>query len=82
MRRCENLGFTEKISSLKQGDRLKIPWDELMNLRPMPTCMCISQCSCNAFEIITGILEFALGSRDGSHDGHQQNQSQNKKFFH
>ena len=50
----------EEISSLKQGDRsvtdyftqLKILWDELMNFRPTPICMCIPQCNCNAFEII------------------------------
>ena len=50
----------EEIASLKQGSKsvtkyfthLKILWDELMNLRSIPTCICIPQCNYNAFEII------------------------------
>ena len=50
----------EEISSLKQGNmsvieyfiHLKILCDELNNLRPLPTCVCLPQCSCNVLDII------------------------------
>ena len=50
----------EEIASLKQNSmsvtdyytHLKILWDELSNLRPVPTCICIPQCNCNALDII------------------------------
>ncbi|XP_031266807.1 uncharacterized protein LOC116125215 [Pistacia vera] len=44
----------EEIYGFKQGDRsvtnyfteLKILWDELKNLRPLPACTCATPCSC------------------------------------
>ena len=54
------LDLQEEITSLKQGTRLvteyytllKILWDELSNLRPVPSCICLPQCSCNDFDIV------------------------------
>ncbi|KAJ0028305.1 hypothetical protein Pint_35328 [Pistacia integerrima] len=48
------LDLQEDIYSFKQGNRsvtnyfteLKILWDELKNLRPLPTCTCATPCSC------------------------------------
>lgn len=47
----------DELHSLHQGDltvsdyytRLKIIWDELLNLRPPPVCSCKTRCSCGAF---------------------------------
>ena len=50
----------EEITSLKQGSmsvtdyftNLKILWDEFVNLRNIPTYICVPQCSYNALKIV------------------------------
>ncbi|XP_019153455.1 PREDICTED: uncharacterized protein LOC109149920 [Ipomoea nil] len=51
-----------EIYSIKQGDlsineyftRFKLLWDELLNLLPLPTCVCAQRCGC---ELLTKIQE-------------------------
>ncbi|XP_019189243.1 PREDICTED: uncharacterized protein LOC109183632 [Ipomoea nil] len=49
-----------EIQNLKQGDmsvndyytRCRILWEQMNELRPLPICICVPQCSCNAFDEI------------------------------
>ncbi|KAJ0046741.1 hypothetical protein Pint_03784 [Pistacia integerrima] len=53
---CRISDLQEEIYTFKQEDRnvtdyfteLKILWDELLNLRPIPCCSCTNPCSCGA----------------------------------
>ncbi|XP_019187212.1 PREDICTED: uncharacterized protein LOC109181757 [Ipomoea nil] len=49
-----------EIQNLRQGDmsvndyytRCRILWEQMNELRPLPICRCVPQCSCNAFDEI------------------------------
>ncbi|XP_019431987.1 PREDICTED: uncharacterized protein LOC109339067, partial [Lupinus angustifolius] len=51
----------QEIHSMKQGDRsvstfhtdLKTLWDELDSLRPIPSCVCTTQCICSSITLKT-----------------------------
>ncbi|XP_050217800.1 uncharacterized protein LOC126668655 [Mercurialis annua] len=40
------------LSVTEYFTHLKTLWDELMSLNPLPVCMCIPKCGCNAFDLI------------------------------
>ena len=47
----------EEMHSLKQGNlsyfiSLKILWDEIMILRPLPSCVCEPSCNCSLLKTI------------------------------
>ena len=50
--------------------QLKILWDELVNLRPIPTCSCDPKCSCEALKIVRNyqsndhVIRFLKGLND------------------
>ncbi|KAJ0035424.1 hypothetical protein Pint_25370 [Pistacia integerrima] len=68
----------EEIYGFKQGDRsvtnyfteLKILWDELKNLRPLPACTCATPCSCgvlttfNKYQNSDYVIRFLKGLSD------------------
>ncbi|XP_055959788.1 uncharacterized protein LOC130014853 [Mercurialis annua] len=69
----------EEIYSFKQNNltvtdyftHLKMLWDEYVNLRMIPVCMCIPQCSCNALTLVKNyqeadcVIRFLKGLNEG-----------------
>jgi len=56
----------QEINSSKQGERnvfeyfidLKVLWEELEFLRPIPSCTCETRCSCDVTKIITSYIDY------------------------
>jgi len=54
--------IVQEINSIKQGERsvseyftdMKVLWEELDFLRPIPSCTCEVKCHCEVMKIITG----------------------------
>ena len=64
-------GFQQgNLSVIEYFNHLKSLWDELENLRPLPSCECTSPCQCGAFDVmrvyrqIEYVMKFLKGLND------------------
>ncbi|XP_050221648.1 uncharacterized protein LOC126671875 [Mercurialis annua] len=75
---CRISDLQEEMYAFKQNNlsvtdyftQLKILWDEFMNLRVIPVCSCVPQCSCDALKVVKShqdndhVIRFLKGLSD------------------
>ncbi|PNX62979.1 hypothetical protein L195_g053274, partial [Trifolium pratense] len=86
--RCTHFKLSDllqEIHSMKQGEQsvnefftVKIVWDDLEALRPIPICSCNIRCSCDAFKIMHNQhdIEYAICFLKGLNDAYSTVRSQ------